>query len=69
MCIGIQALELGTIIKAFIAEEEIIAIFAHPAMLQYLPLAREAFISFILLHLRLEYNLQLVSGLVPTGQR
>lgn len=67
--VGIEALELGAIFEALLAEEEVVAVLAHPAVLQYLPLAGKALVALVLLHLGLEDDFQLVRGLVPAGQR
>lgn len=60
MRVCIQRLEIRTILEALFAKEEIVAILAHPAVFQYLPLTVEALIALVYLHLRLEDDLQLV---------
>ena len=55
--IGVQTFELGTFLVALFAEEEVIAVLAHPAMLKHLSFAAEALVAFILLYLRLKYCL------------
>lgn len=51
MCIGIQTFELGPIMVALLAKEEIIAILAHPTILKDLSLATETLIPFVMLNL------------------
>ena len=51
MRIGVQTLKLVAMTVAFPAEEEVIAILAHPTMFQYLFLAAETLIFFVLLDL------------------
>ena len=51
MGIGIQTLELMPVVMTLRAEEKIVTILTHPALLQYLPLAIETFITFAFLDL------------------
>lgn len=66
--VGVEALEVSPGLEALLAEEEVVAVFAHPAVLQHLPLAPEALVTLVLLHLRLEDHLELVGGLVALGE-
>lgn len=66
--VGVEALEVGPALEALLAEEEVVAVLAHPAVLQHLPLAPEALVPLVLLHLRLEDHLELVGGLVALGE-
>lgn len=66
--VGVEALEVGPGVEALLAEEEVVAVLAHPAVLEDLALAAEALVALVLLHLRLEDDLQLVGGLVAAGE-
>ena len=68
MGIGVQALELFSFVVALLAKEEVVTVLAHPAVLEDAFLAIETLVSFILLHLCLEDDLQLVVSLVPPHQ-
>ena len=68
MRIGIQTLELQPIVVALGAEEKVVAVLTHPALLQYLSFTVETFITFALLDLGLEYHLKLMIWLVTTHQ-
>lgn len=68
MRVGVERLELAAVLEALLAEEEIIAILAHPAVLEDLPLAGEALVSLVRVHLRVEDDLELVGGLVAARE-
>ncbi len=52
--VGVQRLELASILEALLTEEEIVAIFTHPTMLEDLSFAGKALVPFVQLHLRLK---------------
>lgn len=52
--VGVETFELRAVVVALLAEEEIVAIFAHPTLLQDLSFAAETLVAFVLLDLRLE---------------
>lgn len=64
MRIGEETAEIGSLLVALGAEEEVVAVLAHPAVVDDLHLATEALVALVDLHLRLEDDLQLVRGLV-----
>lgn len=64
MRIGEETAEIGPLLVALGAEEEVVAVLAHPAVVDDLHLAAEALVALVDLHLRLEDDLQLVRGLV-----
>lgn len=68
MRVGIETLEFVALVVAIRAKEKIVTVLTHPAFLQDLAFAVEAFVFFAVLDLRFEDDFKLVVGLVPAHE-